>query len=67
MPSIYKEKVLDVTHYNEGLFSFKATRNEALKFENGEFVMIGLEVRQGFRCLGPTVLLAQTMPRNLSF
>ena len=44
MPSIYKEKVLDVTHYNEGLFSFKATRNEALKFENGEFVMIGLEV-----------------------
>ena len=23
MPSIYKEKVLDVTHYNEGLFSFR--------------------------------------------
>ena len=63
MPSIYKEKILDVTHYNEGLFSFKATRNEALKFENGEFVMIGLEV-DGVPLLRAYSMLAQTMLRN---
>lgn len=38
------EKVLSVHHWNDNLFSFKTTRNPALRFENGQFVMIGLDV-----------------------
>ncbi|SMC26063.1 ferredoxin--NADP+ reductase [Andreprevotia lacus DSM 23236] len=38
------EKVLSVHHWNDTLFSFKTTRDPGLKFENGQFVMIGLEV-----------------------
>jgi len=33
-----------VHHWNDTLFSFKTTRNAGLRFENGQFVMIGLEV-----------------------
>ena len=36
------ERVLDVHHWNESLFSFKTTRDSALRFRNGHFVMIGL-------------------------
>ena len=39
-----KEKVLNVNHWNDTLFSFKTTRQDGLRFENGQFVMIGLEV-----------------------
>ena len=38
------EKVLSVNHWNDTLFSFKTTRQDGLRFENGQFVMIGLEV-----------------------
>ena len=38
------EKVLNVNHWNDTLFSFKTTRQDGLRFENGQFVMIGLEV-----------------------
>jgi len=38
------ERVLSVHHWNDTLFSFKTTRDESLRFENGQFVMIGLEV-----------------------
>ncbi|MEO7917571.1 MAG: ferredoxin--NADP reductase, partial [Dokdonella sp.] len=44
MASHYSEKVLSVRHWNEFLFSFTTTRDPALRFENGQFVMIGLEV-----------------------
>ena len=43
MASVGTERVLDVHHWNETLFSFKTTRDRALRFENGHFVMIGLE------------------------
>jgi ferredoxin--NADP+ reductase len=43
MASVGTERVLDVHHWNETLFSFKSTRDQALRFENGHFVMIGLE------------------------
>ncbi|PMR77372.1 ferredoxin--NADP reductase [Billgrantia endophytica] len=36
--------VLSVHHWNDTLFSFRTTRDQALRFENGHFVMIGLEV-----------------------
>jgi ferredoxin--NADP+ reductase len=38
------ESILSVHHWNENLFSFKTTRDSGLRFENGQFVMIGLEV-----------------------
>ena len=38
------ERVLSVHHWNDTLFSFKTTRDSGLRFENGQFVMIGLEV-----------------------
>ena len=43
--SIYStEKVLSVHHWNDRLFSFKTTRQQGLRFVNGQFVMIGIEV-----------------------
>lgn len=38
------QKVLSVHHWNDTLFSFKVTRDPGLRFENGQFVMIGLMV-----------------------
>lgn len=44
MKAFNTERVLSVHHWNETLFSFKTTRDPALRFRNGHFVMIGLEV-----------------------
>lgn len=38
------ETVTSVHHWNENLFSFKTTRNRGLRFKNGHFTMIGLEI-----------------------
>ena len=42
MVAFATERVLDVHHWNDSLFSFKTTRDAALRFRNGHFVMIGL-------------------------
>lgn len=44
MASVGTERVLSVHHWNDTLFSFTTTRDESLRFENGQFVMIGMEV-----------------------
>jgi ferredoxin--NADP+ reductase len=44
MTSFVTERVTSVHHWNDTLFSFKTTRNPGLRFENGHFVMIGLEI-----------------------
>lgn len=44
MSKYSSERVLSVHHWNDSLFSFKTTRDPGLRFENGQFVMIGLEV-----------------------
>jgi ferredoxin--NADP+ reductase len=44
MTTIATERVLSVHHWNDTLFSFKTTRDRSLRFRNGHFVMIGLEV-----------------------
>ena len=44
MSALATEKVLSVHHWNDTLFSFKTTRDPGLRFENGQFVMIGLQV-----------------------
>jgi ferredoxin--NADP+ reductase len=38
------ERVLHVHHWNDTLFSFRTTRDPALRFRNGHFVMLGLPV-----------------------
>ena len=44
MAAFNKETVLSVHHWNDSLFTFRTTRDAGLRFINGQFVMIGLEV-----------------------
>ena len=44
MATVGTERVLSVHHWNDTLFSFTTTRDQGLRFENGHFVMIGLQV-----------------------
>ena len=44
MSAFNQERVLSVHHWTDSLFSFKTTRSQSLRFRNGEFIMIGLEV-----------------------
>lgn len=44
MSNLATERVLSVHHWNDTLFTFRTTRNPGLRFENGQFVMIGLQV-----------------------
>ena len=40
------ETVLDVRHWTHDYFSFTTTRDDGFRFDNGQFVMIGLEFPQ---------------------
>src|SRR5215475_5309761 len=42
MASIGSERVLAVRHWTDTQFSFTTTRDRGLRFENGQFVMVGL-------------------------
>ena len=44
MRSIIAEKVTQVRHWNDTLFSFRTTRQPSFTFENGQFVMMGLQL-----------------------
>jgi len=44
MAAFNTQHVTHVHHWNETLFSFRTTRDAGLRFHNGHFVMIGLEV-----------------------
>ncbi len=44
MKNINTETVTEITHWNDTLFSFKTTRDTGFRFENGQFVMMGIEV-----------------------
>ncbi len=44
MGAVSHETVLSVKHWNDTLFSFTTTRSRGLRFKNGHFVMVGLEV-----------------------
>ncbi len=44
MAAVSKQSVTSVHHWNETLFSFTTTRDKSLRFENGHFVMVGMEV-----------------------
>ncbi|HLZ96819.1 MAG TPA: ferredoxin--NADP reductase [Steroidobacteraceae bacterium] len=44
MSSISTERVLKVRHWTDTQFTFTTTRDSGLRFENGQFVMVGVEV-----------------------
>lgn len=44
MANLSTAQVTHVHHWNDGLFSFKTTRDAGFRFKNGQFVMIGLEI-----------------------
>lgn len=44
MKGFNKETVTSVHHWNDSLFSFKVTRDAGLRFKNGHFIMIGLQL-----------------------
>jgi len=44
MAALSRQSVTSVHHWNDSLFSFKTTRDRGLRFENGHFVMVGLEI-----------------------
>lgn len=44
MSAFNEERVLSVHHWTDRLFTFKTTRDQALRFSNGHFTMIGLRV-----------------------
>lgn len=44
MSAFNQERVLDVHHWTDRLFSFSTTRDAGMRFSNGHFTMIGLPV-----------------------
>lgn len=44
MAAFNVQKVLSVHHWTDAYFTFTCTRDESLRFQNGQFVMIGLMV-----------------------
>jgi ferredoxin--NADP+ reductase len=44
MVEAHKETVIDVHHWSDTLFTIKTTRDTSLRFRNGEFAMVGIEV-----------------------
>ena len=45
MAQLLRERVTDVHHWTDNLFSFKTTRDPGFRFKSGYFTMIGLEDR----------------------
>ena len=43
MSPLSTQHVISVYHWNDRLFSFRTTRDDALRFSNGQFVMLGVE------------------------
>ncbi len=44
MSAVREERVLEVRHWTDRLFSFVTTRERGFRFANGQFIMIGLRV-----------------------
>lgn len=61
------ETVLSVHHWTDTLFSFRTTRDPALRFENGQFVMIGLEDEQGKRILRAYSIASPNYEEHMEF
>ncbi len=66
MAAFNSEQVLSVRHWNDTLFSFTTTRDAALRFHNGHFVMLGLEI-EGKPLLRAYSIASANYEENLEF
>ena len=46
MAAIGTERVLAVKHWTDTQFTFTTTRDPGLRFSNGQFVMVGLQLER---------------------
>lgn len=67
MAALNTERVLSVQHWNDSLFSFTTTRDQALRFDNGQFVMIGLSTDEGKPLLRAYSIVSANYEEHLEF
>lgn len=60
------ERVTEVRHHTDRLFSFKTTRDPTFRFQNGQFTMIGLKV-DGKPLLRAYSMVSANHEENLEF
>lgn len=61
------EKVTFVQHWTDSLFSFRTTRDPAFRFENGQFVMLGLPKEDGKPLLRAYSIASPNWSEELEF
>jgi len=66
MAAFITEHVLSVHHWTDKLFSFTTTRSNTLRFKNGHFIMIGLEV-EGRPLMRAYSIVSANYEENLEF
>lgn len=67
MSNFYEETVTSVHHWTDRLFSFTTTRHAGLRFENGQFVMIGLMEENGRPLLRAYSIASPNYEEHLEF
>ena len=67
MSAFLEETVLTVHHWTDRLFSFTTTRDQALRFSNGHFTMIGLKGENGKPLLRAYSIVSANYEENLEF
>lgn len=67
MSAFLEETVLTVHHWTDRLFSFTTTRDQALRFSNGHFTMIGLRKEDGKPLLRAYSIASANYEEHLEF
>ncbi len=67
MSAFLDETVLSVHHWTDRLFSFTTTRDQALRFSNGHFTMIGLRQENGKPLLRAYRIVSANYEEHLEF
>ncbi len=67
MSAFIEETVLSVHHWTDRLFSFTTTRDQALRFSNGHFTMIGLRTEGGKPILRAYSIVSANYEDHLEF
>ena len=67
MSAFLEETVLSVHHWTDRLFSFTTTRDQALRFSNGHFTMIGLRGDNGKPLLRAYSIASANYEEHLEF
>jgi ferredoxin--NADP+ reductase len=67
MSAFLEERVLSVHHWTDRLFSFTTTRDQALRFSNGHFTMIGLRGDNGKPLLRAYSIASANYEEHLEF